>query len=139
MEFGYLSTLLEWHAQDPVSAVEMTRNNRICERWQGNRNPFVDYPQLVPKFFGEPDTVPENSVAYSKCVEPTNSPTAVPNACSTLRAGDTPVFLVNSDDPDQIIFYTLANIDADIEYLYVTDNAWNGENFVETEGVLRVS
>ena len=138
-EFGYLSALLEWNEQDEVDDTELQRNDRKCSRWQGNRNPFVDYPQLVKLFWDEPDTIQETVAAYTKCVEPTNSPTAVPNACSTMRAGDAPVFLVNSDDPDQIIFYTLAPIDPDIEYLYVTDNAWNGNDFVETEGVMRVS
>lgn len=138
-EFGYLSALLEWAAEDKVSDEELARNDRKCSRWQGNRNPFVDYPQLVEQFFGTPNKITPGTVAYDVCQEPTNSPTAVPNACSTLRAGDAPVFLVNSDDPDQIVFYSLASIDADVEYLYVTDNAWNGERFVETEGIMRVS
>jgi endonuclease I len=139
-EFGYLSTLLKWHMDDPVSPEEEARNDRKCSRWQGNRNPFVDYPQLVTQFFGTPDTIAPGTNTFSNCLSiATSSPTATPNACSTIRAGDIPFFLMNSDDPDQIIFYTLADIDEDIEFLYVTDNAWNGERFVETEGVMRVS
>ena len=137
-EFGYRSTLLEWHVADPVSDAEMARNDRACERWQGNRNPFVDYPQLVEQFFGVPDILVPGTSIFSSCTDPTSSPTATPNACTSLRAGDLPVFLFDSD-PDQMIFFSLANIDPDVEYLYVTDNAWNGVDFVETEGTYRVS
>lgn len=39
-------TLIRWNQIDPPSKVEMNRNNYI-ESIQGNRNPFIDYPQLV--------------------------------------------------------------------------------------------
>jgi len=38
--------LKEWNRLDPPSAVEMNRNNYV-QSIQGNRNPFIDYPQLV--------------------------------------------------------------------------------------------
>ena len=40
--------LVKWNRIDPPSEVEMNRNNYV-ESVQGNRNPFVDYPQLVDK------------------------------------------------------------------------------------------
>lgn len=45
-EMGKLSTLLKRNKEDPVSKWEMQRNERIYE-YQGNRNPFVDYPDLA--------------------------------------------------------------------------------------------
>ncbi len=43
--------LLAWHRADPVSDIERTRNIEV-EKIQGNRNPFVDYPQLVEHIWG---------------------------------------------------------------------------------------
>ncbi len=44
--------LLKWHKQDPVSEKEVNRNNAVYEV-QGNRNPFVDYPQLADYVWGD--------------------------------------------------------------------------------------
>jgi hypothetical protein len=44
--YGKLSTLLQWHYEDPPDSWEFRRNNRIQER-QGNRNPFIDHPEYV--------------------------------------------------------------------------------------------
>jgi endonuclease I len=38
--------LLAWHEDDPVTDWERHRNAAICER-QGNRNPFIDRPDLA--------------------------------------------------------------------------------------------
>eukprot|EP00536_Pseudo-nitzschia_multiseries_P013038 jgi/Psemu1/210396/e_gw1.532.43.1 len=40
---GYFSRLVQWHLEDPPSQHEIDRNQKICERYQGNRNPFVDF------------------------------------------------------------------------------------------------
>ena len=44
---------LEWNVEDPVSLVEMNRNN-ILEGIQGNRNPFIDNPYLATVIWGGP-------------------------------------------------------------------------------------
>ncbi len=46
-----LALIKKWHEQDPVSQKEIDRNNAI-EEVQGNRNPFVDYPEWANKIFG---------------------------------------------------------------------------------------
>lgn len=48
--YGELDTLLKWNEEDPVSENEMVRNN-LVEHLQGNRNPFVDYPNLANILF----------------------------------------------------------------------------------------
>ena len=41
--------LRRWHRQDPVSQKEIDRNKLILTKYQKNRNPFVECPQLVDK------------------------------------------------------------------------------------------
>lgn len=48
---GNLNTFLKWHAQDPVDEFERHRNEVIYS-YQKNRNPYVDYPELVDKVYG---------------------------------------------------------------------------------------
>ena len=43
--------LLEWHRSDPVSQKELTRAIEV-NKIQGNRNPFIDYPELVEYIWG---------------------------------------------------------------------------------------
>lgn len=46
-----LNTLLTWHAQDPVSDREVTRNNAVYT-FQRNRNPFIDHPEYAALIWG---------------------------------------------------------------------------------------
>ena len=48
---GKLSTLVKWSFEDPVDSREISRNNAIYSV-QGNRNPFIDHPELVYYVFG---------------------------------------------------------------------------------------
>ena len=41
-----MELLLKWNELDPVDALEIQRNN-VTEEIQGNRNPFIDYPELA--------------------------------------------------------------------------------------------
>ncbi len=49
-EYG-ITLLMKWHRQDPVSEKELKRNDAI-EETQGNRNPFIDYPELAEYLWG---------------------------------------------------------------------------------------
>ena len=44
--FESVGVLLKWHMQDPSSLTEMVRNDG-AQAYQGNRNPFIDYPELA--------------------------------------------------------------------------------------------
>ena len=49
---GKLSTLIDWHNEDPVDDFEINRNE-IIYNYQQNRNPFIDHPDLVDYIWGE--------------------------------------------------------------------------------------
>lgn len=53
-----LDMLLRWHEQDPVSQKELDRNEAVYKSKQGNRNPFIDYPELVDLIFGDSRNIP---------------------------------------------------------------------------------
>src|SRR5690606_3861216 len=50
-DVGTKELFLEWNAEDPVSLLEMQRNN-IAEGAQGQRNPFLDNPHLATAIWG---------------------------------------------------------------------------------------
>jgi endonuclease I len=70
---GCLETLLQWHEEDPVSEYEIRRNNLIANNYQGNRNPFIDYPQWA-------------RIAY----DPTYTGAGATNAPETSSVGTNP-------------------------------------------------
>ena len=47
-----IGLLMEWHRLDPVSEKETTRNC-YAHSWQGNRNPFIDHPELAEHIWGD--------------------------------------------------------------------------------------
>jgi endonuclease I len=47
----FISLLIEWHTNDPVDAKDLMRNEAGYD-FQGNRNPFIDYPGFVDAIFG---------------------------------------------------------------------------------------
>jgi len=58
--------MLKWHRLDPVSEKELIRNEVIygnttynkSAKKQNNRNPFIDYPELVEYIWGDKQEVP---------------------------------------------------------------------------------
>ena len=44
--------LVAWHRMDPVSEKEKARAIEV-NKIQGNRNPFIDYPELVEYIWGD--------------------------------------------------------------------------------------
>ena len=127
-QMAYLSQLLQWHMDDPVDEKEEQRNNKVCSHWQGNRNPFVDFPQLVTSYFGTPKPLLGDGLGYD-CSS---------NDASPLMPGDVMFVSIHSDNPDSIVLVALNNIPPGTE-LYLSDNAWTGTGFHTTEGVMKVS
>ena len=50
--FESVDVLLAWCEMDPVDTWEMGRNE-VVQAYQGNRNVFIDYPELAWSLFGE--------------------------------------------------------------------------------------
>lgn len=62
-----LGLLLKWHRNDPVSDKEKTRQEAVYQL-QHNRNPFIDYPEMVEHIWGnkknEPIVLPKEDKAF---------------------------------------------------------------------------
>ena len=62
-----IDLLLKWHREDPVSEKEEKRCEAVYNI-QGNRNPFIDYPELVEYIWGKDTTnifpFPEETEAF---------------------------------------------------------------------------
>ena len=48
---GDINVFYQWHLDDPVDAAEIQRNGEI-ETYQGDRNPYIDHPELVARAWG---------------------------------------------------------------------------------------
>jgi endonuclease I len=141
-KLAYLSQLLQWHIEDPVDEAEATRNQRACERWQGNRNIFVDFPDLVNKIYGAPQfPIGSNGYQCSNSGGSTLPPTYLPsdsmNNCTNLKAGAVQVIGIHSDSPDEVALVALEDLPGGME-LFLTDNAWTGSGFRGYEGTAKV-
>ena len=78
---GVRSTLLEWHELDPVDDFERNRNDVIYS-YQGNRNPFIDHPELVDYIWGDQQQAAWNSSLSNPTVQ-TNRELFIPNPVQT--------------------------------------------------------
>ncbi len=83
-----LQMLLEWHRLDPVSQKEIARNEAIySSEYQGNRNPYIDYPELVEYVWGN-----KVGTAWTPGGSSTTNPAlTLPVNGSTVNMGSTTV------------------------------------------------
>jgi endonuclease I len=140
VDMAYKSQMLTWHNEDPPDEQEIFRNQRACERWQGNRNPFIDFPDLAEQIYSTPLPLPAvgERLIYEFCENiPTQPPTFTPNECEMLNPGDINFFLINSMDPDTVGIFTFEALIPGFQ-IFLTDNAWDGEKYLENEGTVVV-
>ncbi len=72
-----INTLYQWHLNDPVDALEQKRNDLI-EKFQGNRNPYIDDPSLVAIAWNLGEAAPTNPRPNSNKPTTYAPPTAPP-------------------------------------------------------------
>ncbi|TGD59815.1 endonuclease [Flavobacterium humi] len=77
IDSAFLTMLMSWHTNDPVSAFEIARNNAIYAR-QNNRNPYIDHPEYVDLVWGA-----------TSCPADTQAPTAPTNVTVTNTTSST--------------------------------------------------
>ena len=65
--------LLQWSREDPVSQKELDRNEQVY-RFQANRNPFIDYPELAEYLWGNRKGLPFDPYASQ---EPESDPVLI--------------------------------------------------------------
>jgi len=81
--FESLYILVKWHMQDPPSLTEMVRNDG-AQNYQGNRNPFIDYPDIALRIL-KSDIENKKGNVYNVSV--TGNFTAIPSYTYTLKEG----------------------------------------------------
>lgn len=106
--FGKLSTLLQWHKDDPVDDFERNRNEVIFG-FQANRNPFIDHPEYASciwesscagatlSFSSEPVTEATINVAYNYNI---TTAYAQQNATVAITCPTKPDWLTLTDNTD---------------------------------------
>lgn len=68
-QHGKLSTLLQWHEEDPPDDFEINRNN-VVYSYQENRNPFIDHPEFVDAIWGPGVGLGELNISFDTKVFP---------------------------------------------------------------------
>ena len=91
---GVRSTLLEWHEFDPVDDFERNRNDVIYS-YQGNRNPFIDHPELVDFLWGDQQQTSWNS-SLSNAAQLVDRELFIPNPVQTSYIDIPPSIDVNT-------------------------------------------
>ena len=71
VDIGILSDLLAWNKIDPVDEYEIHRNDLIYRNYQGNRNPFIDFPEWADYIWG---TVDDDGTNYNPTVSKAANP-----------------------------------------------------------------
>lgn len=89
--------LLQWHNIDPVSAVER-RRNEVIFAIQGNRNPFVEYPNLADFIWGS------KSSGSNDSGEDENQQELVPLKATYSLSSDTRIDLYSPYIPNDVMW-----------------------------------
>ena len=107
------SLLLRWHRNDPVSQKEKDRNNAVYS-FQNNRNPYIDYPNLVEYIWGD-------SIDYAFSFSGNSSLASSLN----IKDGDVVDFgsVPSGDMQNRTLYIKGANLSSDIRVSIKNGNA----------------
>ncbi len=114
--FQSVDVLLEWCELDPVDTWEMGRNE-VIQNIQGNRNVFIDYPELAWVLFDEeiPDDMvtPSGEAMSGTSTTPTQKPSEAPTETPTEKPVIPPPTTPNGtlEDPLTVSQILIANSD----------------------------
>ncbi|WP_298898768.1 endonuclease [uncultured Psychroserpens sp.] len=132
----FLSVLIDWHLNDPVSQKEIDRNNNIYYNHQNNRNPFVDHPEYVALIWNTtPDTEAPSDVTDLAASNPTDNTIDLSWTAATdniaVSSYDIYVDGVNTFNTSNTTF-TVPGLTADTNYCFTIkakDASGNESNF----------
>ncbi len=95
-----LDVLYQWHLADPVDAWEIQRNTRIAAK-QGNRNPYIEYPDIACRAWGLTCT---NALAFTSSPVTSAMENQVYNYAVTYNTVDETETLTCSTKPAWLTF-----------------------------------
>ena len=147
-----MEMLKKWNDRDTVSEKEINRNNIIYSQFQYNRNPYIDYPELVELVFGADSantkfdttlirkpadfTITPDSAGYLKAYLSWTNPTSrINNTAATtitsivIKRNGLIVSAIANPQPGQAMTWTDNTIPTAGNYRYeifATDNGTNG-------------
>ena len=117
-----INMLLEWTRMDPVSEKEIKRNDAVF-RLQGNRNPFIDHPELAEYIWGN-----QQGNYWTGSAEPVDPAITVPENGTAFDMGsttvDTPLeyaITIKGQGLSQGVTLTME----DNEFFYVSKNSFS--------------
>ena len=137
---GHLSDLLLWNSAFEVDYLEMQHNLSVYKNTnnpdgiaQGNRNPYVDFPNLADYVYGRKKNLPGTikdlvpSISYLHCDEDTVSHYAIKEAKREYGYGDQ----ISAND------YEIVEVKKNYTYAKATTGITNSQanyTFVESDG-----
>ena len=119
---GILQDLLAWNKMDPVDEYEKYRNDLIYRNFQGNRNPFVDFPEWADCIWGVATKDSYDATPVGKANPLTDSlydaSLSVSKSTVTLKTSDTAnISATTADNSDifwEVVDTSIATVSKDI-------------------------
>ena len=89
-----INMLMEWTRLDPVSEKEIKRNDAVYSI-QGNRNPFIDHPELAEHIWGDLQGKPWNGTGEDIPAAITSPVDGTTFDMGTIKVGEQKEFTIN--------------------------------------------